>query len=221
MVAAIDVVVISDLTAPTLKARQPLLSPLHGPHPSPRESLPESFASEPITRLITTPFAFTISYSPQLVHPWGRQIRSNVSSVEPPGGWVDVVDELDEVGELLTEVLVVVVPTVVEVATTLVVEEVATGTAVEELLVEVLVVVADATVVVDEEVELLVVVVDATVVEVVATVVVDEEVVDASFGLGPSKAYTPSSCHCFPPKDPPPQTLRLQTIRLLALPTSK
>lgn len=127
-----------------------------------------------------------------------------MSSVEPPGGWVDVVDELDEVGELLTEVLVVVVPTVVEVATTLVVEEVATGTAVEELLVEVLVVV-----------------VDATVVEVVATVVVDEEVVDASFGLGPSKAYTPSSCHCFPPKDPPPQTLRLQTIRLLALPTSK
>jgi len=142
--------------------------------------------------------------------------------VEPPGGWVDVVDELDEVEELVVEVLGNDSDaTVVEVATTLVVEEVATGTAVEELLVEVLVVVADATVVVDEEVELLVVVVDATVVEVVATVVVDEEVVDASFGLGPSKAYAPSSCHCFPPKDPPPQTLRLQTIRLLALPTSK
>ena len=91
------------------------------------------------------------------------------------------------------------------------VEDVATGTEVEELLVEVLVVVVDATVVEVAE----------TLVEVVETVVVDDEVVDESFGLGPSKAYTPSSCHCFPPKDPPPQTLRLQTIRLLALPTSK
>jgi len=128
-----------------------------------------------------------------------------VSSVELPGGWVDVVDKLDEVEELVVEVLGNDFDaTVVEVATTLVVEDVATGTEVEELLVEVLVVV-----------------VDATVVEVAETVVVDDEVVDASFGLGPSKAYTPSSCHCFPPKDPPPQTLRLQTIRLLALPTSK
>lgn len=214
MVAATDVVVTSDLTAPTLKARQPLLLPLHGPHPSPRESLSESFASEPITRLTTTPFASTISYSPQLVQPRGRQIRSNVSSVELPGGWVDVVDELDEVEELVVEVLGNDSDaTVVEVATTLVVEDVATGAEVEELLVEVLVVVVDATVVE----------VAATVVEVVETVVVvvDDEVVDESFGLGPSKAYTPSSCHCFPPKDPPPQTLRLQTIRLLALPTSK
>lgn len=104
---------------------------------------------------------------------------------------MDVVDELDEVEELVVEVLGNDSDaTVVEVATTLVVEDVATGTEVEELLVDV-------------------------------TVVIDDEVVDASFGLGPSKAYAPSSCHCFPPKDPPPQTLRLQTIRLLALPTSK
>lgn len=85
--------------------------------------------------------------------------------MELPGGWVDVVDELDEVEELVVEVLGNDSDaTVVEVATTLVVEDVATGTEVEELLVEVLVVVVDA------------------------TVVVDDEVVDASFGLGPSKA---------------------------------
>ena len=64
-------------------------------------------------------------------------------------------------------------------------------------------------------------VLDDAVVDVTARDVVDDDVVVASFGFGPSKAYTPSNCHCFPPKDPPPQTLRVQTIRLPVLPTSK
>ena len=51
-------------------------------------------------------------------------VISDVSSVEPPGGLVEVVDELDEVEELLAEVLVdVSVASVVEVAATVVVDD--------------------------------------------------------------------------------------------------
>jgi hypothetical protein len=63
------VVVVSGSTELTRTARHPLLLPLHGPKPSPRESRPPSFASDPMTRLTTTPFESIISYIPQLDHP--------------------------------------------------------------------------------------------------------------------------------------------------------
>lgn len=106
-----------------------------------------------------------------------------MSAEDSPDGWVDTVVELVNVEEPPVEVLVA---KVTSVATATVVEDDTSGTEVDEPLFDVLVVYEIAKVVADDKE-------DDVVVEV-------DEVVTASFGLGPWKAYTPSNCQCFPPK---------------------